>query len=343
MSAFFWVYLLACEQDNGSASTTVTMVDIRERTKIMDESWVYPQTTVMPAIDQDEPQLQEAEALANSGNNMAAAQLLLTILKDRPDFVTAHSLISSIFARLGDIEQAIEAGIKVVELQPSAWSYSNLGTLYTLNENFESAKISFEQALALDPKYFLALRNLGSIAYQAKDYDAAEDYFEQFMRIEPNDTYGYVSYGQILVEQGKLELAKEVYQYRLKELSLMSEAFKQTPSGLTLDLPLALAEVHRRLGEEEQSIHWLKQGIEWSWQYQGHWAKTEVYESKAYERLLQQISIQPIVEQNAIKLELEQRCLEKKKSTKLEQTEYCVKIHNWFMTLEDTIYDTDGP
>ena len=55
------------------------------------------------------------------------------------------------------------------------------------------------------------------------------------MRIEPNDTYGYVSYGQILVEQGKLELAKEVYQYRLKELSLMSEAFKQTPSGLTLD------------------------------------------------------------------------------------------------------------
>ena len=65
---------------------------------------------------------------------------------------------------------------------------------------------------------------------------------------------------------------------------------------MTLDLPLALA-VHRRLGEEEQSIHWLKQGIEWSWQYQGHWAKTEVYESKAYERLLQQISIQPIVEQ----------------------------------------------
>ena len=49
------------------------------------------------------------------------------------------------------------------------------------------------------------------------------------MQIEPNDTYGYVSYGQILVEQGKLRLAKEVYQYRLKELSLMSEAFKQTP------------------------------------------------------------------------------------------------------------------
>ena len=243
MNVWILLGLLACGEEESGTTTNVTMVDIRERTTVMDESWIYPHTTVVPVVSQDEARLQEAEALAKSGNNMAAAQLLVAILKEQPDLLVAHSLLSSILVRLGDVEQAIEAGIKVVELQPSAWSYSNLGTLYILNEDFEAAKMSFEQSLALDSKYFLALRNLGSIAYQAKDYAAAEMYFQQFIRIEPNDTYGYVSYGQILVEQGKLEAAKEVYQYRLKEISLASEAFKRTPSGLTLDLPLALAEV----------------------------------------------------------------------------------------------------
>lgn len=339
----FWtlIGMLACGQEESTSTTTVTMVEILEKTTVMDESWIYPHTTVVPVISQDEPILQEAEQLANSGNNMAAAQLLVSILKERPDLVAAHSLLSSILVRLGDVEQAIEAAIKVVELRPSAWSYSNLGTLYILNEDFEAAKMSFEQSLLLDPKYFLALRNLGSIAYQTKDYEAAEDYFQQFIRIEPNDSYGYVSYGQILVEQGKLEAAKEVYQYRLKELSLTAEAFKRTPSGLILDLPLALAEVHRRLGKEDLTLQWLKQGIAWSWEYDGHWTKSEIYEDKAYERLLQLMVSHSIVEQKAMTLELQEWCMVA--AQEIEQPERCEKMHNWLSTLDTAVQDTDGP
>ena len=45
----------------------------------------------------------------------------------------------------------------------------------------------------------------------------------------------------------KLDAAIEVYLYRLQELEWDDESQK-TPSGLTLDLPLALAEVYRRQG-----------------------------------------------------------------------------------------------
>lgn len=332
MMAMWWWIACGEAPPTSASSSEFTMVDIRERTVVMDESWIYPHTTVVPVINQDEPRFQEAERLAESGNNLGAAQYLLALLKDRPDFVAAHSLLSSVFVRLGDIEQAIAAGHEVVRLAPSAWSLSNLATLYILNQDFAQAKQLLEASLAMDPKYFLSLRNLGSIAYQEKDYASAERYFQQFIRIEPDDTYGYVSYGQILVEQGKLEAARDVYQYRLRELSLDPEAKKHTPSGLTLDLPLALAEVYRRLGDEEAALVWIKQGIVWSWTYQGYWTSAAVYEDKAYMRLMHLLKTKDTEIQQEWIADLQLWCLAE--ATRITEPQRCEKLQGWLSTID---------
>ena len=269
------------------------------------DNWSVPRTGLVPNHHEDE-RLLEAERLFQDDKGMQAAELLLKTIKEEPDFVAAHSLLSAVLIQLGDVTQATIAAEKVVELAPSAWSHCNLGTVYTLAESFDSAKIQFETALKLNPKYFLALRNLGSIAYQAKEYEAAEVYFRQFIRIEPEDTYSYVAYGQVLAEQGKLESAKEVYLYRLQELEWDDESQKITPSGLTLDLPLALAEVYRRQGYIDESLRWFMQTIEWSWSYKGHWTSEVSYADQAYKRLAKMVMDVAYIERRAHIAELQE-------------------------------------
>lgn len=260
------------------------------------DDWSVPKTGLVPKMNHEDERLLEAERLFQDDQSMAAAKLLLDIIGEEPSFVAAHSLLSAVLIQLGDVSQATIAAEKVVGLAPSAWSHCNLGTVYILAESFELAKGQFEIALKLNPKYFLALRNLGSIAYQAKEYAAAESYFRQFIRIEPEDTYSYVAYGQVLAEQGKLEDAKAVYLYRLQELEWDDEVQRRTPSGLTLDLPLALAEVYRRQGYVDESLRWFMQTIEWSWLYKGHWTSEVSYADKAYKRLVDVLMSLPMAE-----------------------------------------------
>ena len=139
----------------------------------------------------------------------------------------------------------------------------------------------------MDSKFYLALRNLGSIAYQEKDYVGAEKYFRDFIRLEPEDSYSYLALGQVLADQGKVQQAKEVYQYRLQELEWDEEPYRKTSSGFSLDLPLALAEAHRRLGETTDALYWLKQSLIYTQRYDGYYASSEVYENRTYERLME--------------------------------------------------------
>ena len=295
--------------------TAKELEEIHEKTVLMPDNWSVPKTGLVPKMNYEDHRLLKAEALFQAEQGMESAKLLMDAIKEDPDFVAAHSLLSAVLIQLGDVPQATIAAEKVVELAPSAWSHCNLGTVYILAESFAAAKVQFETALHLNPKYFLALRNLGSIAYQSKEYGAAESYFRQFIRIEPEDTYAYVAYGQVLAEQGKFEEAKEVYLYRLQELEWDDEAQKITPSGLVLDLPLALAEVYRRQRYIDESLRWFMQTIEWSWTYNGHWTSEVAYADQAYKRLVEVLMSLP----------------------NPERRRHLVKIEEWFQQKQSSI------
>ena len=306
--------LFACDVDTTTTHRSLTQSEVSTKTVRTRDDWSIPKTGMVPHIHQEDERLMEAERLFQEDQGMAAAKILLTVIQEDPKFVAAHSLLSAVLIQLGDVTQATKAAEKVVELAPSAWSHCNLGTVYILSESFELAKIQFETALQLNPKYFLALRNLGSIAYQEKEYAAAERYFRQFIRIEPEDTYSYVAYGQVLAEQGKLEAAKEVYLYRLQELEWDDQAHRNTPSGVTLDLPLALAEVYRRQGYVDESVRWFLRTIEWSWTFKGYWTSETSYADQAYRRLVEVLMSLPM-QQRIVHREQIEEWFEQNKST----------------------------
>lgn len=289
MRIWLWLsVLLACGESDRRSKPKLEPLSPREvqaKTVRTPDDWVVPKTSLIPEIEHEDPRLIEAERLFQNEEGLKAADVLVSVIQKEPEFVAAHSLLSAVLIQLGDTSQATVAAKKVVELAPSAWSYCNLGTVYILTEEFELAKEAFHKALDINPKYFLAYRNLGSLAYQNTEYTEAERYFQQFIRLDPEDTYSYVAYGQVLAEQGKFDAAIDVYLYRLQELEWDEESVKRTPSGFTLDLPLALAEVYRRQGKTEKAIEWFLQTIEWSWVYKGHWTSETSYANKSYQRL----------------------------------------------------------
>lgn len=324
------------EPRDTTVRTVLTPEEIAEKTVRTRDDWSVPKTTILPLVDDTHPVIVEAEVLFQQGQHVEAAERLLKLIESEPELVTAHSFLSAVLIQLGDLQQAIVAAETVVELAPSAWSYCNLGTVYILDEQFEQAKGAFEQALRIDPKYFLAFRNLGSIAYQEKRYADAEMYFQRFIRIDPEDTYAYVAYGQVLAEQGKLEAAKEVYLYRLQELEWDAESHRRTPSGLTLDLPLALAEIYRRQGQTEEAMRWFLQTLSWSWVYQGHWASEASYADKAYQRMVAMLQSLPHQQRVTYKQQWQGWFMEEKQQIPvLERDSEEAKFVLWLQLVED--------
>ena len=328
-----WLSCTTVSEDKKNSS--VLPVDTQKRTVRTSDDWVFPKTTLIPEVSDDNPLVSQAEEFFLQDKNLEAAQILLEVLEKDPDNVTAHSLLSAVLIQLGDLAQATAAAKKVVELSPSAWSYCNLGTVYVLAKSFKEAKQAFETAMELNPKYFLALRNLGSIAYQEQRYEAAELYFQYFIRIDPEDTYAYVGYGEVLAEQGKLEAAKNVYMYRLQELEWDSDARRRTPSGLTLDLPLGLAEIYSRQGNVDEAVRWFLQTIQWSWAYKGYWTSESSYADTAYQRLVLLIQSLSIPVQKKYYLQLMTWFQEHKQSIPSENATFEEgRFTQWIQTLE---------
>ena len=333
------VYILACLfQTPEDVSPNLFTHDLTEKTLRMDESRQYPYTTVMPLLDYSDDRWVQADTLYQEEDYMGAAQNLMSLLQENPEYIAAHSLLSLVFVQMGDTDQALLAAQKVVEIYPSAWSYSNLGSLYILLNEFALAKSTFMNALELDAKFYLALRNLGSIAYQEKDYVGAERYFRDFIRLDPEDSYSYLALGQVLADQGKVQKAKEVYQYRLQELEWDEESHRQTSSGFSLDLPLALAEAHRRLGETPEALYWLKQSLIYSQRYDGYYASSEVYEERTYERLmelLKSLSVEArAAEISALRLWCNGADHSLKSVNKREGKSRCDQLELWINSLE---------
>ena len=335
------ISLLAClTQTPESPAPVLVNYNLTEKTLMMDERRQYPHTTVMPTLDYSDERWVEADMMFQEGNYLATAQSLLSLLREQPNHVAAHSLLSSTFIQLGDIDQALSAAQKVVEIHPSAWSYSNLGSLYILLNDFKMARTTFLTALEQDPKFYLALRNLGSIAYQEKDYVSAEKYFRDFIRLDPEDSYSYLALGQVLADQGKVQQAKEVYQYRLQELEWDEEPYRKTSSGVSLDLPLALAEAHRRLGETSEALYWLKQSLIYSQRYDGYYASSEVYEDRTYERLMELLSTLSTEPRDAEIADLRSWCSGGSHSMEamVERSEsgHCEQLESWIQSMNKT-------
>ncbi len=85
------------------------------------------------------------------------------------------------------VEHAVEAYLKVLELNPSAaGALVNLGTIYYRQRKFVEAEKYYRQAIAADPSYPLAQFNLGNLFDEEGRLDEALEYYRRALSLNPN-------------------------------------------------------------------------------------------------------------------------------------------------------------
>lgn len=83
----------------------------------------------------------------------------------------------------GRYEEALSALLKVREIEPqNPRIWSQIATLYNERNNDEAVKC-YQQAIKLNPRYYLAYRGLGNYYLKKKDYTNAEKYYSQAIAI----------------------------------------------------------------------------------------------------------------------------------------------------------------
>lgn len=120
---------------------------------------------------------------------LIALQLLLPVL------VLAAFAASAVAPP--SLERALDAQRKLLQRQPTAERWNDLGNLLQLGGRSSDAREAYEQALTLDPKLASAHYNLGLLLRQAGEERQALAHFREVVELEPRNAWGWYQLGAL--------------------------------------------------------------------------------------------------------------------------------------------------
>ena len=135
----------------------------------------------------------------------------------------------------GDLEGAIGAYKRSIELYPMAEAHTFLGWAYSFQGRIDEAIKECETAIQIDPDFGNPYNDIGVYLIEKGEYDEAIPWLEKAMvakRYEPRH-YPHMNMGRVLVRKGQ-------YQEAIRELK---KALAIEPN-----YPAARIELHKLLG-----------------------------------------------------------------------------------------------
>ncbi len=139
------------------------------------------------------------------------------------------------FQMNGDLEGAIAAYKRSIELYPTAEAHTFLGWAYSFQGRIDEAIKECETAIQIDPDFGNPYNDIGVYLIEKGEYDEAIPWLQKAMgakRYEPRH-YPHMNMGRVLVRKGKYQ-----------------EALRQLKKALAIEPNYAAAriEMHRLLG-----------------------------------------------------------------------------------------------
>ncbi len=160
----------------------------------------------------------------------------------QPEAVAVYNCLGGTLQQQGKLEEALAYYNKALEIQPNSVElkanlgnilhrqnnlspeeqtyYANLNLQFGLSrqkaEDFKTAEIYYQQAIALQPDLVKAHHKLGDVLQKQGKLNIAFKSYQQAIKIEPNHANGYDELGNILQQKGKYREAIGAYKKALQ-------------------------------------------------------------------------------------------------------------------------------
>jgi len=154
---------------------------------------------------------------ARRGHYKLAIEAYRKVLELNPENKGVHDALGVSLLHLGRLEEARDAFLKAIEVEPSTSAFCNLGsTLAQLGQLGEAAK-RFRQAVEQDPKFSLARYQLGTALLQLGETEEGKAHLLEAVRLAPDDILARYNLAGVLLQEGKLDEVVDHYRQVIQQ------------------------------------------------------------------------------------------------------------------------------
>jgi len=145
-----------------------------------------------------------------------AIPLLESGIKLAPQRLDLHAALGESYFMSGKADKAIEEFKTLIDLDPSARSYTFMGLSYRHLGRFDEARKYFEEGLKRDSKNAACLFNIGFIEERQGNTSAADEKFQQALRSNPNFSEALLELANLRTKDKKYAEATELLRRYVK-------------------------------------------------------------------------------------------------------------------------------
>ena len=150
----------------------------------------------------------------------------------------------------------------------SAVVWNKLGIAYHHMHALDQAKMDYQHALMLKPKYPEAINNLGALYYAEKDYKRAEKLYRRALKLNPQSATTYSNLGTAYFSDGKLKKGVAAYRaaFALDPAVFAADPIQSISEAASPEerarLDFCLAELYAQAGMVDRAILYLRKAID---------------------------------------------------------------------------------
>ena len=137
-----------------------------------------------------------------------AIEMLTNLLDKKPNFSNAALTLGDLLIEKSKYKEEASMVLETLKYDPLNYELNyELGIIYTMLNDFKSAKEYYEKASELNTLYSNPKYSLGQIALLYKDLDKAEEYFQQTTEDEALQADSFYELSKINLMRGRKETA----------------------------------------------------------------------------------------------------------------------------------------
>jgi tetratricopeptide (TPR) repeat protein len=114
-----------------------------------------------------------------------AERELKIAIEQYPNNDTAHCNLAKTYLLKGEYDKCISEAEETNRLNPSVYSYHNMGRAYEEKGDISNALWAYKQGYAKDSNCTFIVDDIGSLYYNQKDYKNAQKFYEEYQKISP--------------------------------------------------------------------------------------------------------------------------------------------------------------